>query len=287
MMVDYIHISTSEPISENSLSELKTVYTATKSKDYHNSYYDWHGLEIIQGDTGSKIRGSVHQAFNSLYRTAPLDNYSQFHFVQFNAIINDLCSIINVEAKNLKLHGYEYGFNLLLDYNPSKIIHNNIISHRLVPHSNTKYNKRESSKHFIMKGNDYRIKVYDKGKQNALDENLLRFEKKIQRQRVHRNILDTLDDLTKADSWRFMKDQIVNEINKLIIIDNPDFSDRRSNPNYWANLRDEKGRGAYKREFDQLPKSKIKNHILGCTENTYMELLPQLRTPKSRSVAVA
>jgi hypothetical protein len=126
----------------------------------------------------SKASGSIHYYFNE-----GLHNYNDFRYSDIVKVVNEIINLFEVDSEN-DLNNLEFGVNIKLPFEP-KLILNNLVTHK--GHSFS-FESNNGKNYYQCKHSQFIIKIYDKGLQFGLAENILRFElKAIKMQYLHSN----------------------------------------------------------------------------------------------------
>jgi hypothetical protein len=140
------------------------------------------------------VNGSLHKFHN-----CGEHNADQFTFSKLIQAIDSFTNIFEVDAQKCELHGIEIGVNIKMPYPPIRVF-KNIVCYR--SRAFTLINKKSVRMGLQCSLTQYRVKVYDKGKQSGLkSENILRFEVAIDKMQVLAKYkVSTLADLQNADT---------------------------------------------------------------------------------------
>ena len=257
-MIDFIKLNITdglrfeEQLTNYKITELKTfLNSSTGVIELYPKYGKYLNLDIKVNPKHSKISGSLHKLENICF-LGENQNYNDFTYNELKSQIPMLEEIFDLEQNN-SLSYLELGFNIKLDFDPQKIIDDNILMYNFKNHQkDLKFNGNGDYKEFIKR--DYSIKIYSKSKQYKkqfnLNEHILRIELKIKTKRKIQNFgIFCLNDLLDKNKIYNVFEFLYNEFEKLIIIDNLNFDDlpekdkeklnRYTNPNYWQRLRTE------------------------------------------------
>ena len=257
-MIDFIKLNITdglrfeEHISKHNITDLKTFLNSfTGAIELYPKYGKYQNFDIKINPKYSKISGSLHK-FENICFIGENHNHNDFNFNSLKKQIPLLEEIFDLEENN-SLSYLELGFNIKLDFDPQKIIDDNLLMYNFKNHQkDLKFNGNGDYKEFIKR--DYSIKIYSKSKQYKkqfnFNEHILRIELKIKTKRKIQNIgIFCLNDLLDKNKIYNVFEFLYNEFEKLIIIDNLNFDDlpekdkeklnRYTNPNYWQRLRAE------------------------------------------------
>lgn len=256
-------------------------------------------------DSRITIKGSLHKHHSGNY-IAEGYNYSDFDYFGICNAIHHLCNTLKISPDNFIPHQKEFGLNIPTAIAPYQIIEQ-IISHKGKEYELRKFNEAG----YLIRFNRerYSIKIYDKGLQYDLPDNILRFEIKANKM-AYFNCKDfegcqivTLADLLNIDIYSKLKNKLLQTLNELIFTDdrvNPKdiikqkdraFFKEATNPRFWAKLRRESDSKTFNRQmqrFDSLrvryAPNDIKNELSLLLDSKFEKLFqnvpfsPQLET---------
>jgi hypothetical protein len=169
------------------------------------------------------VRGSLHKYFNKGNHNA-----NDFTFNDLQEVLKDLQIKFNIAPKDTILRNVEFGVNIKTPISVKEVL-NNLVAHGNAPFGSLKVDGMQLGK-FIGK-QQYRAKVYDKGKQyNRPENNLTRIEFAVKKMKYLQPYgITTLADLQDSDK--------VQALGKLITAfwDNLIYYDKKIN---WKQLTD-------------------------------------------------
>ena len=211
----------------------------------------------------SFISNSVHKYFNSINEFG-LQNHSDFYYNEMVDSINHITQRIGFTPADFRLTILEFGLNISLDTCPSEIIDENIIFHSLKPpYMDSSYKEDERLKKF--KHTNYEVKIYNKGLQFGLQENILRVEVKYTSCREFNKLgIYNLDDLFDKEKLVALYQDFAQRINEMLIIDNWRINkigipqaklallSEYTNPQYWIDLKNRKSSSTVYRKKQDL-----------------------------------
>jgi hypothetical protein len=187
------------------------------------------------------IEGSLHK-----YANNGIHNFDDFTHLRFIEVLDKIKERFGIIPEQMKILCLEYGFNITPPIKPDLII-NHLLKHKQKDSEILLSNDRAKYKQF--EHQDYIIKTYNKGKQYACKENILRVEVKQRDWTKYRHIgIQTLDDFIKHDKTTFIND-IVYKWNEILFYD-PTIKDNSNylhyrDVNYWNELRAIKSNKTY------------------------------------------
>jgi hypothetical protein len=138
------------------------------------------------------INGSLHKFHN-----CGEHNTDQFTFWKLIQSIDSLQNILEINPKDLFIHGLEIGVNINLPYSPLRVL-KNVVCYRSRPL--TQINTRDARKGLKCSLSQYSLKIYDKERQSGKEcGNVLRFEISIDKMQMIQGYgIKTLADLQDA-----------------------------------------------------------------------------------------
>ena len=241
-------------------AEIKTKKRYEKIITTHRAKWETFDLivkEVLNTTTGKTvfhltIKGSLHK---NQYAGK---NFLPFTWQQLQLQVNHICKTLHLNPSQAQISSLEIGVNILTPFIVAPFLMQNIISYK--GHS---FNRYKSDGTGFCLGiycslTQYVIKVYDKGKQNDLPENLMRFEKRFLRMQVLNNDgIKCLADLLNKDkvfnllpmlleAWQNV---LIYDIETGIIRTKPELKESAinlittgQNPKYWERLKKENKR---------------------------------------------
>lgn len=209
------------------------------------------------------VKNSLHKLHN-FNATGDEQNHNNFSYSTICDTIDFLSKKI-VDANSTKLTQLEFGINIAIDKLPEVVVRRNFLMHKLKGGSSNDYRGKGELKQFSH--NNYFIKVYDKGKQFGLDENILRFEIKfIKAKEFHALGVYNLEDLKSKENLRklfvyllkrFDELTIVDDFNETTIVEKNDYDklSRYTNPIFWTEEikgKHQQTKSRHRKEFERL-----------------------------------
>lgn len=278
-MIDYLHIEFIETPSyiftNNSLLEFRSdlnIQTGEIIKNrygYYNQIAFYENLKI-EISTNITSKNSIITLKGSIHKLAQDNtNYKDFTFQSIADTIIDLCDKLNVVQSNCILHHLEFGLNVDTIHLADNVLNSMIIC------KNIGFEKKEFNKTGYLKSfefSQYKIKVYNKGLQYDLIDNLLRFEVKSNRMQYLNSKgiqIRSFDDLLHPQIYSNLLQVITDNLDNILFFDYrinvetiKDIKDKillikGSNPAYWVKLKKEKSNNTYfkkRNEFRKLVK---------------------------------
>lgn len=195
--IDVPNLSACEWLS-NDLLDFYT-YTNTKTGELKDGTITakYQGLTFVittstkyKGVTYCSVRGSLHK-----YHTQGETNANDFTISHLQEVVKDLSEKFNIDPNTAVLRNVEFGVNIHTPITAKALV-NNLVALNADPFTDFKVQGVKMGKG-IGKF-DYRVKIYDKGKQGDLPiKNLTRIEVSVKQMRyLKRFNISTLSDLT-------------------------------------------------------------------------------------------
>ena len=234
------------------------------------------------------IKGSLHKNF---YRGK---NYLPFSWQQLQQQVNHICKTLFINATDAQISTLEVGVNIVPPFVVTPFIMQNIINYK-----GDMFNRYKADANGFCLGiyctlTQYVIKVYDKGLQNQLPQNLMRFEKRFLRMQVLNKMgIKFLADLLNEDKVINLLPMLLEAWQNVLIFDienlqklaktynlkenEIDLLTTGQNPKYWERLKKENKRQFnYQREkFKKLVAKNGNNWqqlVKGLIQNEWQEL---------------
>lgn len=258
-MIDYINIeiinTAPEILTNNRLLNFGNMVNTDsgeviqKRHGYLNKVAMYKNLKI-EISTNLKTKFSTINITGSIHKYAQNNtNHQDFNFANVKETINELCNTLHLNPSNCLLHHIEFGLNINPLHSTTDIL-NSIILCKGIDYEKKEFNNTGYLKSFEF--SQYKIKIYDKGKQYDLNNNLLRFEVKVQRmQYLHSKgiKINTLYDLTTSVFYTDLLKVIISNIDNILFYDyrieqlqilNKNhllIMAKGANPQYWIKLK--------------------------------------------------
>ena len=185
-------------------------------------YGKWEGFFIDVREVNSgvstkfylNIRGSFHK---NHYKG---ENWQPFKFSDLQYQIRHICTSLFIEPENARISSLEFGVNIVTPFNVKAFLDNNVLDFKGKRFDKYLPDKRGLELGLFCRLSQYQIKLYDKGKQNKLDNNLMRFEKKCKKMQELKKmgILYLSDLLDKAKVYS-LKPMLLKAWNDVLIYD--------------------------------------------------------------------
>ena len=205
---------------------------------------------IIKGHNYIEISGSLHKYYESI-RMGKCENWTQYSISKLAWTIARLSQSLGRNIKKFEIRSLEFGVNLIVDFDPKKIIERCIVNYNGGMKNET--NTYGDTGYFCeFKRIQYYIKIYDKGKQYNRPDNILRFEYKTRKMElINKMGIRTLGDLLVPQKLNCLKNILLKKFDGLLIVDrysinneipdrDRDFIEKGLDPFYWEDLKPKK-----------------------------------------------
>ena len=135
-------------------------------------FAEYFGLKFQLKHGKVRLQGSIHK-----YRNAGKHNYDDFRAVDVAEVVRELSERFEIDTATTLLNNVEFGVNVVLPFGVSVVL-DNLIVFKGEPFMKV---VEEGMSYYQCKKTQFIIKIYDKGKQYNLPDNVLRFEIKVMR----------------------------------------------------------------------------------------------------------
>lgn len=300
-MIDYIKAEViygnAEVIKNNPLLDFDiTSYLKTgeiKGKEINAEYRN---LKFkIKGDNYIEMQGSLHKFWNE-----NLKNYNDFTISALSEVCKGIGERFDLNAKNLVLRNVEFGVNVRLPFE-TKVFLNAIIAFKGKECESETFGTNGYLLRFKF-GNYYELKIYDKGLQYGLNENVLRFEIKVRKMYYLQSKgikISDVSGLLLTDNQLKLSKLLIKAFKELLIYD-PTIdlngikkSNEREiimngrNPKYWIAIRKQnpntykKKRNRFRQLVLKYGKSNNQKIVSNLIESKLTELMQENKKPYS------
>jgi hypothetical protein len=175
-------------LSKNPDVEFKSTLNRSTGELDQSRNWSQNGMKINIKSTGyGVLYGSLH-----MFKNGGKHNYDDFRWCQVFQAMDDLSDALGLEVRHLKLINLEWGVNIKTEIPPKDILSG------LVMHKGVRFEKMYVSPgaHYVCTHAQFSVKVYDKGSQHRLPENILRIEMAANRSLfINKLGISTLNDL--------------------------------------------------------------------------------------------
>ena len=205
---------------------------------------------IIKGYNYIEISGSLHKYYESVHM-GKRENWTQYSISKLAWTIDRLSQVFDRNTKKFEIRSLEFGVNLIVDFDPKKIIERCIVNYNGGMKSET--NRYGDTGYFCeFERVQYYIKIYDKGKQYNRPDNILRFEYKTKKMEpINIKGIRTLGDFLVPQKLNCLKNVLLKKFDDLLIVDrysinnkipdrDRDFIEKGLDPFYWEDLKPKK-----------------------------------------------
>jgi hypothetical protein len=250
-MIDYIKCSIPSKYKKQILRNrsLGDAVESNNSETGENltTVYKFDNMRLIIKHNSNRIllNGSIHRFFTDC-------NSTDFNYLDLCSAINRLSERLNVPASEMRLLNFEFGINI----EPSRDV--DLLLERLI--SSPKYRftpmakRKNGSIGYISELSQATIKIYNKGKQLDLKQNLMRLEIKVtkldhinKRKGISQNVC-SLEDLKELNLQKELAKVLLDTISRIDFLEPTDNSQILSkkelqlyhlakNKAYWEDLK--------------------------------------------------
>lgn len=213
-MIDFVKFTITQV---GILLKLKSELTFEKRLTKNNNvvWSAWYKnmlIEIFEPTMTITVSGSLHYLKND-----GMHNWNDFTRLELFDTVIEFCNRFGLDPKKTILHGFEFGLNVNVPFEPSFFIER-VLAYKKgkIEQLTAQAEQRDAIKICF---DQYRLKIYNKSKQFAIDSNILRFEVKITRMAKVAAIggLNTLHDLLKPKILQKLGRILLSEFKELII----------------------------------------------------------------------
>ena len=216
------------------------------------------------------IKGSLHKFYNE-----GKHNYDNFNRNQLRQSIINLELIFGCEVLDAKIENVEFSVNIIPPIATTSLM-NKISMYGRTPFKDGRF-KNSDYKEVILQ--HYYVKIYDKGLQNYLHQNILRVEYKSKRMKPLNDIgLYCFGDLLKDEIYANLGRKLIDMWQKVLILDDSIRVDELTpkqqmdlnkwlNPNNWNKLTNHSNKKKFNQELERYKKV-VANHSDNLHEQT-------------------
>lgn len=198
------------------------------------------------------------------YKNGGLHNHNDFTIKDFLKVLKDLSDKFEINPFLAILRNLEFGVNVILPFNTQKFLES-IISYKGIEYTKETYNRKGFMYRFELE--QYDLKIYDKGYQYQLKENILRFEIRVRKMDYlkTKNInIQYYNDLLKIENINSLKILLTKTFENVLIYDNSinlrSIESKREkeilingrNPKYWIRIENPNTYKSRKKRFKEL-----------------------------------
>jgi hypothetical protein len=205
-------------------------------------------ISISVPSNRTTISGSIHKFWNE-----GKHNHNDFDEYAFLTALNNLCEWLGIMPENMAIKSLEYGVNIKFEYPVAKVL-NHCLQHKRVDIEQGI--SSDKGKYHKAKHSQFILKLYDKGLQYKLHDNIMRIENKQTNWSPYRKLgIVTMKDFIQWDKLELVEN-LIEQWESVVFYDFTSAAYRNckdySNQNWWRELRDTKSRTTFKRHFDKL-----------------------------------
>jgi hypothetical protein len=221
----------------------------------------YHCMTLKINPNSKILSGSIHKLRNIIEKSEN-QNYDDFNFSDIKRMIHHLKDVFSLNLENTIIQNLEIGINISTTKPPESILDENLIAWNYkTPSENKKYNGK--GRYIEFETSSSYLKIYDKGLQNVLSENILRVELKIMRNEfLVKHGIQYLSDLLEIDNLKKLGGLLIEIANKAIIVDDMPLKNIECtneaeiinyglNPLYWTKLT-RMQRSRFKDKFESI-----------------------------------
>ncbi|WP_179318806.1 hypothetical protein [Winogradskyella helgolandensis] len=247
-MVDFVRLSWRDKAifenfvcQEENFEELHTLFNLHTSEIKYPYVTGFSGMDVRITEKRAYVYNSIHKAYNQL-GSGVGHNHNDFAYSGICFVIDHINKKL-IDVDNSNLTQLEFGFNIKVPIPAEEIINNNLLMHKTNgPNHVRLFNGRGKLKQFDHY--NYVLKIYDKGRQYNLTENILRFEVRFMKAKEFQKFgIFKLEDLKDKHMLRKLFKNLIQRFDELVIIDQFDESsiepldlsklNKYNNPYYW------------------------------------------------------
>ncbi len=169
-----------------------------------------------------RMQGSLHK-----YRNNGKHNYDDFTVVEVGKVVKELSERFGIDIQLTELNNVEFGVNVILNF-PVRFVLDNLIHYKGSPFTKV---VEDGMSYYQCKKAHFIIKIYDKGLQYGLPDNVLRFEIKVMRMQYLEKkgiALRYLSDLMNAGIYEPLGNILTETFDSILFGDNR-LNERRLN----------------------------------------------------------
>ena len=160
------------------------------------------------------IKGSLHKNYYSG------KNYLPFSWLQLQEQINLLCTTLSINPIFAQISSLEVGVNVSTPFEVTPFLRQNIISYKGSSFNRWQPDKKGQSIGIYCTLTQYVVKIYDKGLQNDLPNNLMRIEKRfLKMYELNKLDIKFLSDLKNISTVKNLLPQLLEMWENVLIYD--------------------------------------------------------------------
>jgi hypothetical protein len=256
-MIDYIKFALpADKYSEQFLENEKYEFISSVKRNtgeelgYFIGKYKTFKLEVNSHCV--TISGSIHKFYNEITGQGS-QNFDDFSYEKLKETISIIQSELNIDLKDSRVQNLEFGVNIKIDRCPTNFLKENLI---LMKYKEPKIEDFNYKGHFReFEFSQYYMKVYNKGAQYEIGEDILRLEIKTRKSEIFNDYIVAVIDLLEKSNLLKLKALLMKRVKELLIcdtiapeavVDSIDLNKLNHywNPKYWIKLKEENRRKA-------------------------------------------
>lgn len=180
---------------------------------YH--FAEYLGLTFRLKNGKTKFQGSLHK-----YRNLGKHNYDDFSAVEVMEVVHELERNFEIDIYSTVLNNVEFGVNVVLPFGVNVVL-DNLITYR---GKHFEHKEGKGMNFYECRMSKFTIKIYDKGKQFKLPNNVLRFEIKVTAMQYLKDKggieLRYLSDLLNMDIYEILGNTLTEVFDEILFGDN-------------------------------------------------------------------
>lgn len=213
----------------------------------------------IKNNKYTTLKFSFHKYYNKRNQ-----NYNDFDINNFLEVLNDLSNKFSINPFLATIHNIEFGVNVSLPFK-TEIFLNSIISFKGNEYKKETYKNKGYLLRFEFE--HYELKIYDKGLQNELNENILRFEIKVRKMDYLKSkgiSVNNYSDLLNENTIQKLTERLLMAFDELLTYDNSiniktvksqrerEILLKGNNPKYWNEIKNPNTLKSKRKRFKDL-----------------------------------
>jgi hypothetical protein len=191
------------------------------------------------------IKGSLHKNhFNG-------KNFQPFNWTDLQTQVHHICKTLLIDPNKARIRTIEVGVNIVTPFEVTPFLKGNVINYKGKEFKTYKADRNGFELGLFCDLSQYKVKLYDKGVQNNLPINLMRFEKRfLKMQILQKKGVLYLSDLLDIQKVKKLKPLIVEAWENVLIYDIENLKGLKKtlgsdydlllygqNPKYWGNIK--------------------------------------------------
>jgi len=276
-----------ESLLENHFLDFKFDVSQKTGELFENrkvsSYSGIENFCTIKNNQFTTVKFSFHK-----YLNGGLHNHNDFNINDFLNVLNDLSDKFEINPFLATLRNLEFGVNILLPFK-TQLFLDSIISYKGIEYRKETYNRKGYLLRFELF--QYEVKIYDKGFQYQLKENILRFEIKVRKMdylKAKKINVNTYSDLLDRNNIKTLVNLLLKTFKDLLMYDNSiniralknqkekEILLNGKNPKYWNTIKNPNTYKSKRKRFKEL--------VLKYGTNNYQSLVFQLMDEKLKVI---